>query len=388
MPWVDKPILSFPRTIANIGTFSDENSANWDPSSLEEMLEREAAGKLAEEPAKPPKPARTDGDGSNSGEESDSDDDRYDDYDDPNEGRWMKTRRPVHRQPPPFSADDVNYTVDPAETLRERFKDTGLQVIVKMASIELTPEKPEFAPGNWHVEGMMNEHIAATALYYLDSENITDSHLEFRTLTDFYDRDEWDIGQNSFSWMEAVFGTNLGSGSACLQNYGSVLTPQGRLLAFPNIFHHRVSGFKLADPTKPGHRRFIALWLVDPSVRIISTANVPPQQADWWADRAFGAIKKTKGEESSTVPPEISQLLIERGLGGSQLAEALAAQKPENTRLPPELLDMVRKELGEGLPMTREEAEEHRKKLMESRSAFQEEARGKWKSVEYNFCEH
>jgi hypothetical protein len=338
------------------------------------MIEREAAGVDA---------------GSSSGESSDSDEYRYDDYD-PDMSRWQKKRRPVQRQPPPFSASDVNYTVDPSQTLRERFKEKGLQVIVKMASIELTPEKPEFAPGGWHVEGMMNEHIAATALYYLDSENITDSHLEFRALTDYYDMDEWSVGQDSFHWMESVFGANLGSGSGspCVQNYGSVMTPQGRLLAFPNIFHHRVSGFKLADPTKPGHRRFIALWLVDPSVRIISTANVPPQQADWWAERAFGAIKEKKEEGTSNLPSEISQLLVERGLGGSQLAEALAAEKPEDRKLPPELLDMVRKELGEGLPMTREEAEEHRKKLMESRSAFQEEARGNWKSVEYSFCEH
>ncbi len=301
--------------------------------------------------------------------------------------RWTEIREPTHRQMPPFAETQVSYEVDPAKTLREQFKDTGLQIIVKMASIELTPEKSEFAPGGWHVEGMMNEHIVGTVLYYLDSENITESHLDFRTLTSYY-QDDWDVGQDGYHWMESVFGANLGAGggSACLQNYGSVKTPQGRLLAFPNVFQHRVSGFKLADPTKPGHRRFIALWLVDPFTRIISTANVPPQQAEWWSDSAFGSLKG--GDGSSTVPPEITQLMLERGLAGSQLAEALAERGRAPATLPVELMQMVRKEFGDDLPMNREEAEEHRLKLMEARSSFQDKARVNWESVEYSFCEH
>jgi hypothetical protein len=82
----------------------------------------------------------------------------------------------------------------------------------------------------------MNEHICATALYYLDSENITDSNLSFRMQTDAYLNDDIIVGQDSYHWLEKIYGTNLGSGnSPCLQNYGSVETPQGRLLAFPNV---------------------------------------------------------------------------------------------------------------------------------------------------------
>lgn len=39
--------------------------------------------------------------------------------------------------------------------LREQFSKTGLQVIVKLANIELTPEKPEYEGGSWHVEGQL-----------------------------------------------------------------------------------------------------------------------------------------------------------------------------------------------------------------------------------------
>lgn len=64
--------------------------------------------------------------------------------------------------------------------LKKDFSAAGLQVIFKLANIHLTPEKPEFKGGSWHVEGALNEHICATALYYYDEENITPSHLAFR----------------------------------------------------------------------------------------------------------------------------------------------------------------------------------------------------------------
>lgn len=36
--------------------------------------------------------------------------------------------------------------------LHDEFRDTGLQIIVKLANIELTPEKPEYYGGAWHVK--------------------------------------------------------------------------------------------------------------------------------------------------------------------------------------------------------------------------------------------
>lgn len=59
---------------------------------------------------------------------------------------------------------------------------------------------------------------------------------------------------------------------------------EGRIITFPNTLQHRVSPFTLADPAKPGHRKILALFLVDPHRRIISSANVPPQRDDWLRD--------------------------------------------------------------------------------------------------------
>ncbi|NEE29990.1 DUF4246 domain-containing protein, partial [Streptomyces sp. SID7982] len=130
-----------------------------------------------------------------------------------------------------------------------------LQVIVKLATIHLTPDKPEYAGGSWHVEGMLNERIVSTGIYYWDSENITESRLSFRTALD-YPRYE----QNDDNGLREVYG--LEDEEALNQTLGSAVTPAGRCLAFPNVLQHRVGSFRLTDPTRPGHRKILAFFLV------------------------------------------------------------------------------------------------------------------------------
>lgn len=55
---------------------------------------------------------------------------------------------------------DVEHSFKPLSepeklSLRSQFGKHGLQVIVKLANIELTPEKPKYHGGVWHVEGQM-----------------------------------------------------------------------------------------------------------------------------------------------------------------------------------------------------------------------------------------
>lgn len=78
-------------------------------------------------------------------------DGEYDWIDDEEERRWHYLRIPVQPQPAPFNDGDDFYAPKENAQLSKKFKDSGLQVIVKMASIELTPEKPEFPVGGWHV---------------------------------------------------------------------------------------------------------------------------------------------------------------------------------------------------------------------------------------------
>lgn len=100
---------------------------------------------------------------------------------------WVRENRVfVEKEPDPFRSrrqweEDSEHR---AVNLQAQFATSGLQVIFKLANIHLTPEKPEYEGGTWHIEGAMNEHIVATALYYYDEENITPSHLEFRQALD------------------------------------------------------------------------------------------------------------------------------------------------------------------------------------------------------------
>lgn len=221
-----------------------------------------------------------------------------------------------------------------------------IQVIVKLANIHLTPEKPSYAGGSWHVEGQLNERICATALFYYDSDNITESRLAFRTPANGEELGEkLKYRQNDGGSIERAFA--IRSDFDTLQDVGSVLTRAGRAIFFPNLFQHRVEPFSLADGSRPGHRKILALFLVDPAVPVISTAHVPPQQRSWWP----GADEV---RTSSRLPPEVAEMIV----GNVDVL----IDEPEAKRL--------------------------REELMAERTVLQEQAESTLKGVEWSFCEH
>jgi hypothetical protein len=68
-------------------------------------------------------------------------------------------------------------------SLQDTFQKQGLQVIVKMENIELTPRTPSYFSSTRWVEGHSNEHIVAVALFAYEVTNITDPWIEFRQHT-------------------------------------------------------------------------------------------------------------------------------------------------------------------------------------------------------------
>ncbi|MEU4351109.1 DUF4246 domain-containing protein [Streptomyces sp. NPDC023838] len=193
---------------------------------------------------------------------------------------WWEDRLPVVPDAPVFTAPPL-----PDASARVDLRGRRLQVIVKLATIHLTPDKPEYAGGSWHVEGMLNERIVSTGIYYWDSENITESRLSFRAALD-----DPSYEQNDDNGLREVYG--LEDENALNQILGSASTPQGRCLAFPNILQHRVGSFGLTDATRPGHRKILAFFLVDPSESIVSTSDVPPQQP--WSDTTTMTLEQAK----------------------------------------------------------------------------------------------
>ena len=257
---------------------------------------------------------------------------------------------------------------------------TRLQVIVKLASIELTPEKPSYGGGSWHVEGMENESIVASGIYYMASENVrggeganvkptaagsekgkgkknaaaviaeepiaAPTRLAFRTSVC-----EPPYEQSDDKGVAAVYG--LVNEEALIQALGSVATTEGRCLAWPNTLQHQVQPFALADPTKPGHRKILVFFLVDPTKRIISTADVPPQQEEW------------------------------------ALKERLAAAKPAPKKLPPNASkEAIAKALGFSWHFSHADALAVREELMAERKVFVDETMKETYEREFSLCEH
>jgi hypothetical protein len=210
---------------------------------------------------------------------------------------------------PKIDPDCPHYPIN----LRSDHAEKGLQVIVQLINIHLTPCKPRFDGQPWRVAGAWNEHICASAIYYYDSDNITTTSLTFREPVDYHEFLEHESAHASPAWLrrswpltQAVFGFE--EGAAAVQEIGSVHARKGRLVAFPNVLQSRMEPFELADATRPGHQKLLMLHLVDPYRRIASTAHVPPQQKSWWR-RAV----QTMPPITSRLPPELVELIIESG---------------------------------------------------------------------------
>jgi hypothetical protein len=193
---------------------------------------------------------------------------------------WRRNRSPVPPDAPAFTPP-----ASPGDSVRVGLHARRLQVIVKLATVHLTPDKPEYPGGSWHVEGMTNERIVSTGIYYWDSENITESRLSFRAAVG-----DPSYEQNDRNGVREVYG--LADEDAMNQVLGSAETRAGRALAFPNILQHHVDPFRLADPSRPGHRKILVFFLVDPSVTIVSTSDVPPQQP--WSPTSTMTLEQAK----------------------------------------------------------------------------------------------
>lgn len=96
----------------------------------------------------------------------------------------------------------------------------------------------------------------------------------------------------------------IGYFKPAIQELGHVHTRPGLLLAFPNVLQHQFWPFRLADQTKPGHCKILAMFLVDPYVPVLSTANVPPQRRDSWE------IEVRKVPPFDILPREIFDMIV------------------------------------------------------------------------------
>ncbi|KAL8927676.1 MAG: hypothetical protein Q9172_001236 [Xanthocarpia lactea] len=147
--------------------------------------------------------------------------------------------------------------------LAKEFWDIGIQAVIQVTSFDLHPEKPEYPGEDWHLQGML----------WLNSVTRTTKATE-----DVYGVEDL---------------------KPAVQEQGSVMIREGRVISFPNashpdfglttkanrnqVFQTKLDRFKLRDPTKSGHLKILVVHLIDPNRRIMSTSMVPCQRRDWWA---------------------------------------------------------------------------------------------------------
>ncbi|GJP97098.1 hypothetical protein CBS63078_5854 [Aspergillus niger] len=211
-------------------------------------------------------------------------------------------------------------------SLEEQFRQQGLQVIVRIFSIDLTANEPHY-PGDqeFHVDGMLNEHIVATAYFCYSSENITESRISYQQNDNLrlHGHQPDPLCIYKLYGMPPCPAVGEEPKAMNLQTLGSVAVTSGRLLAWSNTLRYKRHPFSLLDPCRPGHQRCVVLWLVDPHYRICSTRNVPPQQHDWWRNAILA-----KSTLLSTLPKELVDMVMsETGSYPMHLSEALEHKK-------------------------------------------------------------
>ncbi|RAK75457.1 DUF4246 domain-containing protein [Aspergillus fijiensis CBS 313.89] len=235
-------------------------------------------------------------------------------------------------------------------SLENQFRKQGLQVIVQVFSIDLTPEGcggddgAHAYPGDpeFQVDGMLNEHIVATAHFCYSAENITESRISYqqRDRLHIFGHQPDPFCIYKLYGIPPCPGPGEDPNALPLQTLGSVAVTQGRFLMWPNALRYKRLPFSLLDPSRPGHQRCVVLRLVDPHYRICSTRNVPPQQHDWWRNAVLANSATTP---LSTLPQELMDMVMkETGPWPMQLSEALQhkadSEKEREKAVPHQLL--------------------------------------------------
>ncbi len=188
-------------------------------------------------------------------------------------------------EPEPYEEVNERPATDPTKV---SLRGQKLQVITKIVDYELGANQIDNYEGVWHVEGMSHEEIVLTCLYILDrDESIQGGEIEFkRPMLKFEASNIYseDMPQTRPPDLDKI----LLEGMVPL---GTVGTPRGRLVVFPNSHVHRVKQMKVVpndtdsdnqtqvttEATK-AKRRIVVFFLVNPMRRIVSTREVAHQQ--------------------------------------------------------------------------------------------------------------
>jgi len=216
------------------------------------------------------------------------------------------------------------------------------QVIVKMANIILTPDKPIYSGGSWHMEGVGHENIIASGIYYYDFKNISDSDLLFRRSLNN------PVHYEQYDGSGVYYDYGIRDGAILNEQLGFIRTIEDKCIVFTNNIQHRVEQFELLDKNQCGYRKILVFFLIDPDHRILSTNDIDVQDKN-------------------------------------QFYEFLMDHTNLGNLLPPEVIELI---VNYHSPMSEAEAEENRNNLMLTRNIFDKKINEEIFENEFNLCEH
>ncbi|KAJ2699850.1 hypothetical protein FB645_005177 [Coemansia sp. IMI 203386] len=159
-------------------------------------------------------------------------------------------------------------------------RNKNLQVVVEIAD-----------KGRTYLSDTASENIIATAEYYYDSKGEKPLTIKFQEAIKT-EPDSIGDGYDLLAYDKLYEFSTADKGAEYIQSAGSIDAKQGRLVCYPNVYEQdRHYG--------DGATKWLKMYFIDPAVRIVSTAIVPPQQKDWWTKTV------------SSVPSRISKLPLE-----------------------------------------------------------------------------
>jgi hypothetical protein len=230
---------------------------------------------------------------------------------------------------------------DPVVRLENSFREKGLQVVIQVRTIELSPEgETAYKEPVFSLHGTMSDHIVASAVMCYEQVNMNTPTIELQVEAEIdsvchhspdpaHIAEVWGIDQTA-SWVDPGF--NL----VAVQKIGEISVTPARLVAIPNTMRTRFGRMSLLDTDSSGHCRFLMMHLVDPNYRIWSSRNIPPQQLGWYKWAVFDVIDWA----SYRLPPEIVAMIkayVDEPTSLDQRAHTHATNQREdmldNTRL-------------------------------------------------------
>ncbi|KAJ1822246.1 hypothetical protein LPJ56_003108, partial [Coemansia sp. RSA 2599] len=203
---------------------------------------------------------------------SDEEDDDYDEKWGANYNEWRDSIVDTTENPADF--------VEPKRPLAAySLRNKNLQVVVEITDKGMTPFSTTAA-----------ENIIATAIYCYDVGSEGKGNIGFDEGIECDSTTIFGSGYDMLAHEILYGGEQCTKGYFIKQSAGSIDIEGGRIICYPNVY-------RIYDTT--GRPKRLTMYFVDPSIRVVSTAIVPPQQKDWWTKAV------------SSVPSRLSMLPME-----------------------------------------------------------------------------